>query len=90
VTDAIQADSSARNTIYGGQGNDRLVVTLGPPGDAPQFVQGNKGDDTLQGGQGMDTNPGWPRRRPPLDRWRRAPERQNLGNDVVVGAASVW
>src|SRR3989344_1730708 len=54
--DRISAWSLAANTMYGGQGNDHLSLIGG--GADPikgQFMQGNKGNDTIQGDAAGDT-----------------------------------
>lgn len=54
--DVIVAWAKGANTIYGGQGDDRLSTQSGGPDPIRgQFMQGNKGRDTIQGDNGNDT-----------------------------------
>ncbi len=54
--DRISAWSLAANTMYGGQGNDHLsLIGGGPDPIKGQFMQGNKGNDTIQGDAAGDT-----------------------------------
>lgn len=53
--DRIIAGAQAANTIYGGQDDDTVAFTSGGGVDTAQFVQGNKGADTIRGAGGADT-----------------------------------
>lgn len=55
--DVIGVRQDRANTVYGGQGDDDLTAGYGVPGLNPvtQFIQGNKGADTVFGGGTADT-----------------------------------
>lgn len=54
--DRISAWSLGANTIYGGQGSDYVsMISGGPDPIRAQFIQGNKGNDTIQGESAADT-----------------------------------
>ena len=81
----VPVTSSSQSTIYGGQGDDTISTTTGAHDD---FLQANKGDDSVQaagahdtvlGGQGNDTLSG-----SGVGDYLDG----NLGNDVITLAGS--
>lgn len=55
--DVIGVRQNGANVVYGGQGDDHLSAGISQSGLGParQFMQGNKGADTIQGAGGGDT-----------------------------------
>lgn len=54
--DLIEYRAGGSNTIYGGQDDDRITAfSVGGDTTKSQFVQGNRGNDTIQGSSTNDT-----------------------------------
>jgi Ca2+-binding RTX toxin-like protein len=54
--DQFTLGAGGSNTVYGGQGDDKILIAVG--GGVPQgnnFVQGNLGNDVISGGAGFST-----------------------------------
>ena len=87
--DRIVVRVTSANTVYGGQGADNIAA-IGGAVSARQFMQGNKGDDTLQGGDGADTLIGGQGNDLIHGTFGQDFINGNLGDDVITGAGQLF
>jgi Ca2+-binding RTX toxin-like protein len=89
--DSLFVSSGYSNTVYGGQGNDAIGTVL--VGGAPQFgqfAQGNRGNDSINGGNTNDTLLGGQGDDRILGNLGQDFINGNLGDDTIFGEGQLF
>jgi len=88
--DQFTANSGFANTIYGGQGDDAIGVASTANAPVGQFVQGNKGNDSIVGNNGPDTILGGQGDDRITGGFGDGFLNGNLGNDTIFGSGRLF